>query len=252
MSASKEYFKLLDRIKNQDMRTETPLNNTSMRVLTYTFDRTYEISQIYHDTGTKLSRNELKINLYRLANKVYEIYATETQQIDPLGWTRMFEDFRALHTAKNAGYAGMETKDPWANFRVCERMGIEAWRGCMVRMGDKYIRIGNLRNNPKNEQLGENILDTLADLGAYALITICLLQELDDLPKKSTNYPDNRVVPNSPNIGTAMCPNNDFHDPTQPYCITMPRTNEFLCSCGCEYTRESETVWEVIKDGRKA
>ena len=44
-------------------------------------------------------------------------------------------------------------------------------------MSDKYIRIGNLRQNPGNDQVNESIRDTLTDLAAYALIAICLLDE---------------------------------------------------------------------------
>ena len=39
-----------------------------------------------------------------------------------------------LHVAKNAGYAGADNPDPWANFRMCEAFGISAftgaWSGC--------------------------------------------------------------------------------------------------------------------------
>jgi hypothetical protein len=37
--------------------------------------------------------------------------------------------------------------------------------------------VTNLVKNPLNEQVGENIKDTLMDLAAYALIAICLLEE---------------------------------------------------------------------------
>src|SRR5574338_634023 len=82
-----------------------------------------------------------------------------------------------LHIKKNAGYAGEDNKDPWANFRMAESFGVTAFQGCLVRMSDKYIRVTNLVKNPNNEQVGENIKDTLADLAAYALIAICLLEE---------------------------------------------------------------------------
>ena len=83
---------------------------------------------------------------------------------------------KSTHMKKNAGYAG-DSADPWANFRMAERLGITAHMGVLVRMSDKYIRIRNLRENPANEQVGESILDTLLDLAAYALIAVCLLRE---------------------------------------------------------------------------
>ena len=82
-----------------------------------------------------------------------------------------------LHVRKNAGYAGADNPDPWANFRMCEAFGIRAFDGCMVRLSDKYIRVTNLLRAPSNEQVGESLRDTLQDLAAYAYIGICLLDE---------------------------------------------------------------------------
>lgn len=82
-----------------------------------------------------------------------------------------------LHQNKNAGYAGEDNPDPWANFRMSEAFGVSALDGCLVRLSDKYIRITNLRKNPANDRVNESIRDTLKDLAAYALIAICLLDE---------------------------------------------------------------------------
>jgi hypothetical protein len=97
-----------------------------------------------------------------------------------------------LHVRKNAGYAGAENPDPWANFRMCEAFGIPAFEGCMVRLSDKYIRITNLMCDSSNDRVGESIRDTLQDLAAYAFIAICLLDEktkakADDRPMPSWN-----------------------------------------------------------------
>jgi hypothetical protein len=82
-----------------------------------------------------------------------------------------------LHVAKNAGYAGADNPDAWANFRMSEQFGVSALDGCLVRMSDKYIRVTNLRKNKDNERVGESLIDTLKDLAAYANIAICLLEE---------------------------------------------------------------------------
>ena len=89
----------------------------------------------------------------------------------------LLDSMKELHVKKNAGYAGMDAKDSWANFRMSEQFGVSAFKGCLVRMSDKYIRVTNLVKNPANDQVGENIKDTLFDLAAYALIAICLLEE---------------------------------------------------------------------------
>lgn len=92
----------------------------------------------------------------------------------------LLERMKVLHERKNAGYAGQDNPDPWANFRMSEAFGVSPFKGCLVRMSDKYIRVTNLVKNPSNEQVGENIKDTLMDLAAYALISICLLEEEDE------------------------------------------------------------------------
>lgn len=89
----------------------------------------------------------------------------------------LLEDMRTLHIKKNAGYAGQDNPDAWANFRMSEAIGVSALDGCLVRMSDKYIRVTNLRKDPTNEQVGESLDDTLMDLAAYALIAICLRRE---------------------------------------------------------------------------
>lgn len=91
-------------------------------------------------------------------------------------YLKLLEDMKKLHIAKNRGYSG-DSQDRWANFRLSETFGISAFLGVMVRMSDKWIRIGNLIKNPKNDQVGESIRDTLMDLASYALIAICIMDE---------------------------------------------------------------------------
>lgn len=91
-------------------------------------------------------------------------------------YLELLEKMKVLHEKKNKGYSG-DSEDRWANFRMAEDFGVSAVLGCLVRMSDKFIRIQNLIKNPKNEQVGEAITDTLMDLASYALIAICLLNE---------------------------------------------------------------------------
>ena len=48
-----------------------------------------------------------------------------------------FDRLWELHQAKEADYAGQA---PLSNFRQCERFGVPAWRGALVRMSDKWSR----------------------------------------------------------------------------------------------------------------
>ena len=89
----------------------------------------------------------------------------------------LLDELRQIHTDKSAGYAGVDNPDAFANFRLSEGFGVSAFKGCLIRMSDKFTRIVNLVKNPDNEKLGESIKDTLLDLSSYALIAICLLEE---------------------------------------------------------------------------
>ena len=85
----------------------------------------------------------------------------------------------SIHSLKNKGYGGT---NPLGNFMECERFGIPAWKGCLVRMTDKVSRIYNLvqkMNDPEYADAVkmENLEDTLIDLANYSLLCILLLRE---------------------------------------------------------------------------
>lgn len=111
--------------------------------------------------------------LFRLADRAYSVLTHERDE-DRL---TIIADAKDLHIAKNAGYAGADNPDPWANFRLSEHFGIAPVQGVYVRMSDKWIRIQNLQRDPTNDRVGEPLIDSISDLAAYALIAICLLRE---------------------------------------------------------------------------
>lgn len=91
--------------------------------------------------------------------------------------TEVIQEMQDLHRRKNAGYSG-NCPDPWRNFRHSSKFGVTPYIGCLVRMSDKYQRYANLHDNPTLEQVGEKITETLEDLACYALIAICLKEEV--------------------------------------------------------------------------
>lgn len=103
-------------------------------------------------------------------------------------YLELLKQMEELHIKKNAGYAG-HNPDPWANFRMAEGFGVSALEGCLVRMSDKYIRVSNLIKDSSLDQVGENVKDTLMDLAAYALISVCLLEERESQPDNTEGYP---------------------------------------------------------------
>ena len=90
----------------------------------------------------------------------------------------------ALHDSKNDDY-GADT-DPFKNFRGSEALGIPAWLGCEVRMGDKtrrveeFVKKGRLNN--------EGVRDSLIDRACYAIIQVALY----DQAAKTANKADYR------------------------------------------------------------
>lgn len=91
-------------------------------------------------------------------------------------YIELLKQMKDLHIRKNAGYAG-DSPDPWANFREAENFDVSTFKGVLIRMSDKWVRMKNLIKNPSNEQVGESIKDTLLDLASYALIAVCLSEE---------------------------------------------------------------------------
>lgn len=128
-----------------------------------------DLEDAWADVATEPTRSAL----HGLADVAFSILAHETGQ--PL--EQLMLDATKLHVDKNAGYAGADNPDPWANFRLSQAFGVSPFDGVLVRLSDKWSRIQSLRRNPANERIGESILDTLRDLAAYALIAICLMQE---------------------------------------------------------------------------
>jgi len=83
-----------------------------------------------------------------------------------------------IHNIKNKGYG---LGDPLGNFLESERFGVEAWKGCLVRLSDKWSRLCNLASKLEDPEYQdaiklENLEDTLIDLANYSLLCIILLR----------------------------------------------------------------------------
>ena len=89
---------------------------------------------------------------------------------------QLLEKMREIHNAKNADYGDGKQL---GNFMEAEDFGVEAWRGALVRLSDKYSRVKSLakRINQEGEVKDESFEDTLIDLANYALLTLVLYKE---------------------------------------------------------------------------
>ena len=87
----------------------------------------------------------------------------------------LLDEMKNTHNVKRQDYGDEE--DVLANFRTCEMAGIPAWKGCCVRIGDKFSRIMGFAKKEKLEVKDESIKDTLIDMANYALIALILYEE---------------------------------------------------------------------------
>lgn len=161
MAGSPRYLELLDEF------------TTRARATTAQPDNPHDAFTNLNDAWYWFTQAQNAHTLNRVAQTALDCLTLLTFQDRPT----ILEDARRLHINKNAGYAGADNPDPWANFRLSTPFGVQPVVGVYIRMSDKYIRITNLRANPANERVGEAIEDTLRDLFAYALIATCLLEE---------------------------------------------------------------------------
>ena len=96
---------------------------------------------------------------------------------------KILKHMHTTYEAKDNDYSA--TGLPMGNLRKCEDAGIEAWRGCIVRMGDKISRLENFVNQ-NAYMVSEKAEDTIIDLANYAILCNCLLNE--ELDKSLSKY----------------------------------------------------------------
>src|SRR3954470_9832532 len=86
----------------------------------------------------------------------------------------LIKEIESLHDRKNANYA--EDTNPLSNFEECEKFGVPAYVGAMVRMSDKWSRLTQLIKG-KQDEVGESTKDTLLDFAVYCLLEIILIEK---------------------------------------------------------------------------
>ena len=87
---------------------------------------------------------------------------------------KILDKLAEIHSSKNHDYAG---EDPLSNFKLSEKMGIPAWKGCLVRMSDKISRLWNFAKTEKLTVKDENVCDTAIDLAVYSILFVLLYED---------------------------------------------------------------------------
>lgn len=78
-----------------------------------------------------------------------------------------------LHDLKSRDYGTGE--DPIQNLRASVQLGIEPWKGCLIRMNDKMFRLSKFAKY--NKLTNESAIDSLNDIAVYAILCRILLEE---------------------------------------------------------------------------
>ena len=85
------------------------------------------------------------------------------------------DELKMLHDAKNHDYATAE--NPYKNLEGVERIGIEAWRGIVIRLMDKFERVEQYCTNGEFAVKGEGLADTFKDISIYSALALILLRK---------------------------------------------------------------------------
>jgi len=96
----------------------------------------------------------------------------------------LLENMKEVHDMKRHDYASKE--DVFKNFRTCEMADIPAWKGCAIRIGDKFSRLMSFVKQEELKVKDESIRDTLIDLANYAIICAILYDETKEKESNDT------------------------------------------------------------------
>ena len=85
------------------------------------------------------------------------------------------DELKMLHDAKNHDYATAE--NPYKNLEGVSRIGIEPWRGIVIRLMDKFERVEQYCTNGELAIKSEGIEDTFKDIAVYSTLAMILFRK---------------------------------------------------------------------------
>ena len=115
--------------------------------------------------------------LYYVGTELYDKTISPSSRFEEL-----LDKMKDIYKRKNHDYSG-EGEDPFSNFRECEDFNVPAWKGVLVRLGDKYSRLKNFAKKETLAVSDETIIDTLIDNANYSLIAAILIEEMSAAKK---------------------------------------------------------------------
>ena len=88
------------------------------------------------------------------------------------------DELKMLHDAKNHDYATAE--NPYKNLEGVARIGIEPWRGIVIRLMDKFERVEQYCTNGELAIKSEGMEDTFKDIAVYSTLAMILFRKQQD------------------------------------------------------------------------
>lgn len=101
---------------------------------------------------------------------------TKSQECSNVGdprYLNLLTELAELHVKKAKDYGTDES--PLNNLYASKQLGIEPWKGAILRAGDKLARIQKFAK--KGKLANESVIDSFTDLAAYALLARILFEE---------------------------------------------------------------------------
>ena len=88
------------------------------------------------------------------------------------------DELKMLHDAKNHDYA--TASNPYKNLEGVTRIGIEPWRGIVIRLMDKFERLEGFCRTRELAVKNESIEDTFKDIAVYSTLAMILFRKQQD------------------------------------------------------------------------
>ena len=89
------------------------------------------------------------------------------------------DELKMLHDAKNHDYATAE--NPYKNLEEVTRIGIEPWRGVVIRLFDKFMRVEQFCKSGELAIKSEGLEDTFKDIAIYSTLAMILYRKHQDI-----------------------------------------------------------------------
>ena len=88
------------------------------------------------------------------------------------------DELKMLHDTKNHDYATAE--NPYKNLEGVQRIGIEPWRGIVIRLMDKFERVEQFCRSEELAIKSEGLEDTFKDIAIYSTLAMILYRKDED------------------------------------------------------------------------